>query len=259
MNKLKLLAGALILAAGAPAAAQSGSGYYQDQAGFSDRIERLSQQLESDLRTGRVDRNQVYSLRQEISSLRQIERQYRVAGFNRYERDDLSRRLMAVRERIRLASRGSDYRGYEDRDDYRADRYRRGDRYDDDRTDRYRRGDRYDDDRVDNDDDYRGQYGRRGSDEWDRRGEWDERNRWSDRDCPPGLAKRNNGCVPPGQVGRGDARGYEQSTDGYYAVPERYRYQYRDTNRLYHRYRDGYVFRIDRRTGRTIDTIYVGR
>jgi hypothetical protein len=25
-----------------------------------------------------------------------------------------------------------------------------------------------------------------------------------ERDCPPGLAKKNNGCVPPGQVGRDD-------------------------------------------------------
>ena len=27
------------------------------------------------------------------------------------------------------------------------------------------------------------------------------------RDCPPGLEKRNNGCLPPGQVGRGDRDG----------------------------------------------------
>lgn len=28
-----------------------------------------------------------------------------------------------------------------------------------------------------------------------------------DRDCPPGLAKKNNGCLPPGQVGRDDRDG----------------------------------------------------
>lgn len=36
-----------------------------------------------------------------------------------------------------------------------------------------------------------------------RDGQWGDRdgNRF-ERDCPPGLEKRNNGCVPPGQVGR---------------------------------------------------------
>lgn len=28
-----------------------------------------------------------------------------------------------------------------------------------------------------------------------------------DRDCPPGLAKKDNGCLPPGQVGRDDRDG----------------------------------------------------
>jgi hypothetical protein len=28
-----------------------------------------------------------------------------------------------------------------------------------------------------------------------------------DRDCPPGLEKKNNGCLPPGQVGRDDRNG----------------------------------------------------
>jgi hypothetical protein len=32
--------------------------------------------------------------------------------------------------------------------------------------------------------------------------------RWNNgRDCPPGLDKRNNGCLPPGQVGRDDRDG----------------------------------------------------
>lgn len=35
-----------------------------------------------------------------------------------------------------------------------------------------------------------------------RGGDYRGGDRWNDRDCPPGLAKKNNGCLPPGQVGR---------------------------------------------------------
>ena len=51
--------------------------------------------------------------------------------------------------------------------------------------------------------------------------------------CPPGLAKRNNGCLPPGQERR----------------IERARYDWlwgtRDRDRVY-RYDDGYLYRMDR-------------
>jgi hypothetical protein len=42
----------------------------------------------------------------------------------------------------------------------------------------------------------------------------DDDDRWDDRDrrCPPGLEKRNNGCVPPGQVGR-DGRWEDRRDD----------------------------------------------
>ena len=43
---------------------------------------------------------------------------------------------------------------------------------------------------------------RNGADRNDRYGD----NRY-DRDCPPGLEKKNNGCLPPGQVGRHDRDG----------------------------------------------------
>jgi hypothetical protein len=42
---------------------------------------------------------------------------------------------------------------------------------------------------------------RNGDSRYDRDDRYGER---YDRDCPPGLEKRNNGCVPPGQVGRDD-------------------------------------------------------
>lgn len=45
--------------------------------------------------------------------------------------------------------------------------------------------------------------GRDGNGRYDR-----DDDRWSDRrDCPPGLDRRNNGCLPPGQAGRDDGDG----------------------------------------------------
>jgi hypothetical protein len=59
-----------------------------------------------------------------------------------------------------------------------------------------------------------------------------------DRDCPPGLEKRNNGCVPPGQVGRDDRNDRWGDND-----------RYRDT-RFVDRNRDGYDDRDLNRDGR---------
>lgn len=65
---------------------------------------------------------------------------------------------------------------------------------------------------------------------------WDN----NDRRCPPGLAKKRNGCLPPGQVGRYDD-------------------QYRDTDRysqndryVWQRDRNGRLVQIDRRTGQVV-------
>lgn len=53
--------------------------------------------------------------------------------------------------------------------------------------------------------------------------------------CPPGLAKRNNGCLPPGQ-----ARQIERAQDPY----NRYNYLWRTLGGEGHyQYRDGYVYR----------------
>lgn len=95
---------------------------------------------------------------------------------------------------------------------------RKDDRRDDRRDDRYeRRGDRHDDRRHDRDDDRDDRRGDRGD---DRRsganvqinigGYFGERQRDSVYEyygqsaksgkCPPGLAKKGNGCLPPGQA-----------------------------------------------------------
>jgi hypothetical protein len=77
-------------------------------------------------------------------------------------------------------------------------------------------------------------------------------NWWGNRNCPPGLAKKNNGCLPPGiakkrfDVGDRWSGNYRQWS--YNQVPLDWRNQYgldRD-NRYY--YRDGYLYSVDPRT-----------
>jgi hypothetical protein len=68
--------------------------------------------------------------------------------------------------------------------------------------------------------------------------------------CPPGLAKKNNGCLPPGQakklynIGQRFPRGYGQAWS-YDQIPYdlRNRYGFDDDDRYY--YGDGYVYRVD--------------
>jgi hypothetical protein len=66
--------------------------------------------------------------------------------------------------------------------------------------------------------------------------------------CPPGLAKKNNGCMPPGQLknsllGRSIPLAYRNSI-----LPLGLRDIFRDDDDFYYRYGDGYLYRVDRRT-----------
>ena len=80
---------------------------------------------------------------------------------------------------------------------------------------------------------------------------WNDRDRWTNGGfadgCPPGLAKKNNGCLPPGQarklIGLALPTAY---ASGY--LPERLRDLYRDDDDHYFRYGDGYLYRVDRRS-----------
>ena len=74
------------------------------------------------------------------------------------------------------------------------------------------------------------------------------------RDCPPGLAKKNNGCQPPGQARRIGDR-YEQN---YGSEASRHGSQFRDNDRYVFRHEDGRVYQIDRRNG-TIVRVYDAR
>ena len=94
-------------------------------------------------------------------------------------------------------------------------------------TARYDRDGRYDDDRYDDDRDY----GRNG--------------------CPPGLAKKNNGCLPPGQAKK--QIGYDDRYGSNYGD------QYENTDRYIFRREGDRVLQIDRRTGQVVRVINTRR
>ena len=71
--------------------------------------------------------------------------------------------------------------------------------------------------------------------------------------CPPGLARKHNGCMPPGQakklynigqrfpLGYGDRWGYNQ-------IPYDLRSRYGFDPRYNYYYGDGYLYRVDPKT-----------
>ncbi|HEV2080136.1 MAG TPA: hypothetical protein VGR19_09630 [Allosphingosinicella sp.] len=98
------------------------------------------------------------------------------------------------------------------------------------------RGGRFDDDRRfgRNDD---GRFGRN-----------DDGRRFGRNDCPPGLAKKNNGCMPPGQAKKGD-RSNGQFGDMW---SDR---GFRDNDRFIFRQDGNRILQIDRRTGQVVRVI----
>jgi hypothetical protein len=70
--------------------------------------------------------------------------------------------------------------------------------------------------------------------------------------CPPGLAKKGNGCLPPGQAKKlfavGEALPVAYHSD--YNVPHEYRDWYQDTSDYRYRYDDsGYIYQVDSQSG----------
>lgn len=168
----------------------------------------------------------------------------RLAGLDQRIRDAFQRGEISSGEAQRLRDELFDLRQLEER--YRQGGLDRNERFElqqrlerferrfqdarDDRGDRYDRDDRDDrDNRWDNDD---RDYGRNG--------------------CPPGLAKKNNGCLPPGQAKKiGD-----RYDDSYGRVPSQFGDRYRDTQRYTYRSDgSGRIYQIDRRTGRIVRVI----
>lgn len=80
-------------------------------------------------------------------------------------------------------------------------------------------------------------------------------NGYGDRDyggCPPGLAKKNNGCMPPGQARKFERGERWQSGYGtlysYGRIPYDVRRRYDLSNRYRYYYSDGNLYAVDPRT-----------
>ncbi|MBX3593104.1 hypothetical protein [Sphingomonas sp.] len=82
----------------------------------------------------------------------------------------------------------------------------------------------------------------------------------AERGCPPGLAKKHNGCMPPGQAKKyGWSRGYYVPSGysgwtRYQSLPRYYRQRHAYDPGNYYVYRDGSVYAVDRTT-RLIESI----
>jgi hypothetical protein len=94
--------------------------------------------------------------------------------------------------------------------------------------------------------------GHHGNDRNHQRTGWGTHGAWGNS-CPPGLAKKRNGCQAPGQarkrynVGQRWSNNYGQNWS-YNQIPYdmRQRYNLSDNNRYY--YRDGYLYQVNPRT-----------
>lgn len=92
---------------------------------------------------------------------------------------------------------------------------------------------------------------RRAAYQGDGRGYWDGSRYYRDGryyggNCPPGLAKKNNGCLPPGQAKSRYSVG-QRLPNAYWDdyIPSQYRDRYNDGT---YRYNDGYVYRVNPQT-----------
>ena len=90
---------------------------------------------------------------------------------------------------------------------------------------------------------------------FDRNGRFDDDDRFGNNDrasgrnaCPPGLAKKNNGCLPPGQAKKGDRSGRDFDD----ARMDR---RFQDTDRFIFRQDGDRIVQIDRRTGQVVRVI----
>jgi hypothetical protein len=65
--------------------------------------------------------------------------------------------------------------------------------------------------------------------------------------CPPGLAKQNAFCMPPGQLRHALGIGNRIDRNRFGAVPQDWLYRFRDDDDFYYRYdANGFVYRVDR-------------
>ena len=239
MKKILLaMTAASALCVGVPAQAQLGdivSGIFGG-GGYDSRLRQLEQRIQNGMQRGTISRGEADRLWSQLQDLRARESQYDDNGYTQDERYDLDRRVSDLDRRISEAERGGNDGGYNGGDGRFDDQLRQlRSRIDQGvqsgrltrneaqalRAELYeinRREQQYDNDGLSQRerDDLRSRIERlrRNLQNALRDGDYRGGDNWNGRDCPPGLAKKNNGCLPPGQVGRGDR--YEDRDDRYY-------------------------------------------
>ena len=67
--------------------------------------------------------------------------------------------------------------------------------------------------------------------------------------CPPGLDKRDNGCMPPGQLKNVLGTPLARTAFANSMLPYNYRSWYRDDDDYFYRAGDGFIYRVDRDNG----------
>lgn len=210
-----------------PAAAQYPNDGYQnrgdtyrddDRAGanMAPRIEQMRVRIQAGVQSGAISRREAVSLRTNLRSLTQLERQYSRGGLTNQEQQELQRRLRALRQDVRRADGGANGR-YDDWD-------RQNDREDDRDDDRY---------------DGRG---------YDTDGRWNDDDRDDDDRQPP--QRGGIGGLIDNVLGRNDAtlQVGQRAPSNLYGVPYEYRDRYRDTNQSYYRSDGRQIYQIDART-----------
>jgi hypothetical protein len=99
-----LVSGVLFSAAlaAAPAAAQSGYGYnYRGDSRFDRQIDQLVRQIDRAEDRNAISQREENRLMRQAHSLRSLERRYSRGGFNRFEAQDLQRRIQHLRAQFR--------------------------------------------------------------------------------------------------------------------------------------------------------------
>ncbi|HEU0134675.1 MAG TPA: hypothetical protein VFR28_07615 [Allosphingosinicella sp.] len=213
MNKILLSVAAMgAIAVAAPAAAQTGYGYNNANAGgtvgMSNRIAQLEARLQAGVQAGVIDRAEARDLRMDLRELRRLERQYSYNGLTQSERQDLQQRLRTLRQEIRTADNG---------------RFDRDSQYGSWNDPYYNDG-------------YAGQGGPY---EQPYESYCDTNNRGGIGGVIDSVLGRSDNC---------SLRVGTRVPSNLYSVPSQYRYQYRDGNGVYYRSDGRNIYQIDART-----------
>lgn len=83
--------------------------------------------------------------------------------------------------------------------------------------------------------------------------DWNDGDRWANvrglsNGCPPGLAMKNNGCLPPGQAKKAIIGSVIPAAYASGYLPTALRDLYRDDDDYYYRYGDGYLYQVNRQS-----------